>query len=131
MHDRPTVLDPQKPRPDTFEELLAAVRNDCERILDGKDPPNMTTEDMLRGFADMITLRLAKPPLLLVMQQGGSTLEWYSHLFDTQAETDAFVESCAKAAYTTVGPFKVPSDSDHPEFYELMKQVVEACVEVA
>ena len=45
----------------------------------------------------------------LVMQQGGSTSEWYAHGFNTEEETQGYIESCKEASYTTCGPYEVPA----------------------
>ena len=46
--------------------------------------------------------------MILVMQQGGSSREFYAHLFDRLAHAKAYRRSCEEGAYNTSEPLRVP-----------------------
>ena len=73
--------------------------------------------------------------IFLVVQEGGSSTEMYVHTHDTKRQARADRRSCAKAAYRTSEPIKVPEVltrilNDFPgaevEFYEVLKTVLTA-----
>lgn len=41
-------------------------------------------------------------------QQGGSSKEWYLHLYDSQADAEAGIREIKGASYDACGPYKVP-----------------------
>ena len=48
-------------------------------------------------------------PIYLVLQQGGSSGEWYATTYDTKKAAKAAVASHRRATYTSAGPFKLPA----------------------
>lgn len=70
--------------------------------------------------------------IYLVMQQGGSSREWYAHGHNTLLDARKDVKGCAKAAYNTVAPIRIPaaltkalckgSDAE-TQFYTLLEDV--------
>jgi endo-1,4-beta-D-glucanase Y len=79
--------------------------------------------------------------IILVMQQGGSTAEWYTHAHNTVAEAKADIKSCSiNGSYKTYGPVTVPpalaktlqtDKHAEQEFYTLIEEIVCECVRVA
>ena len=110
------------------EQLLNAIRNDCERWTDGPEF-HLTEGEYFRGLQQMIDKHLVRKRIFLVMQQGGGTTEWYTHMFDTPEDAKRYMED--DNPYTCVGPFEVPADFDHPDIYDLITNIVEQCVEAA
>lgn len=52
---------------------------------------------------------MAKPKFIyLVVQQGGSSREFYVHTFDTVAYAEAYREECDGAAYNTSAVHQIP-----------------------
>lgn len=50
--------------------------------------------------------------LLVVVQEGGSTGEFYAHAFGARRDADRFRRSCARAAYRATSPVEVPACTD-------------------
>jgi hypothetical protein len=80
-----------------------------------------------------------KTKIVLVVQEGGSSGEFYVHAFNTVKEANANRRSCGKAAYRTSKPIVLPAPLtrvllDFPgaeaEFYEVLKQVLTANLDI-
>ena len=50
--------------------------------------------------------------VLVVVQEGGATGEYYAHSFNTRRDAAGFRRSCARAAYRTTAPVEVPACTD-------------------
>lgn len=50
--------------------------------------------------------------MLVVVQEGGSTGEFYAHAFTTRKDAKRFTRSCARAAYRATSPVEVPAGTD-------------------
>ena len=50
--------------------------------------------------------------VLVVVQEGGATGEYYAHAFGTRKDTATFRRSCARASYRTTEPVEVPAGTD-------------------
>ena len=48
-----------------------------------------------------------KASIWLVMQEGGSTGEWYSHTFDAEQEAKDYIVSAEKATYNCLDPEEI------------------------
>ena len=46
--------------------------------------------------------------MILVMQQGGSTFEFYAHLFDHMRDAEHYRKGARHATYETSEPIKIP-----------------------
>ncbi len=58
-------------------------------------------------------MRTNKPKtMLVVVQEGGSTDEFYAHAFSRRRDAAGFRRSCAKAAYRATEPVEVPAGTD-------------------
>ena len=57
---------------------------------------------------------LANKPktMLVVVQEGGGTGEFYAHAFSRRRDAGRFRRSCAKASYRTTEPVEVPAGVD-------------------
>jgi len=73
--------------------------------------------------------------IVLIVQEGGSSGEFYIHAHNTVKQANADRRSCAKGAYRTSEPIYVPEAltrvlDDFPgaeaEFYEVLKTVLTA-----
>ena len=72
--------------------------------------------------------------LWLVVQEGGSSHEFYPHLFDTEQDATEFCSSCDEAAYRTTPPIRIAPELAKPllaskvaerEFTDLLDYVAE------
>ncbi len=71
------------------------------------------------------------PPVLVVIQQGGSTQELYVHTFDTVKEVKAYRRSAQRASYRTSPEFEVPRAlADTPGFCDALQSAMEAAGEL-
>ena len=86
------------------------------------------------------TVSKAGRGLHLVLQQGGSTTEWYAKLFNTSRDAQAHVRSCAEAAYATTTPVRLPktltaallaSPGAEAELLDVLQAAVQEAVERA
>ena len=86
------------------------------------------------------TVNKARSGLHLVLQQGGSTAEWYAKLFNTSRDAKAHVRSCAGASYKTTAPVRLPkaltaallaSPDVEAEFLDILQVAVEEAVGIA
>lgn len=74
---------------------------------------------------------MSAKPGYLVIQQGGSSSEFYLHAFDTTAEVEHYQRSCARASYETSDPVEVPIHLlDDPAFMDVAKALVDNLVEM-
>ena len=73
--------------------------------------------------------------IFIVVQEGGSSREFYVHAHDTLKESNADRKSCAEASYRTSAPIAVPKVltrilQDFPgaavEFYDVLEAVLRA-----
>lgn len=63
----------------------------------------------------------------LVVQEGGSSSEWYVSWHGTKSAAARFRRSCSKGAYRTSGPIQVPvSLLSHPEFARVAEDLARA-----
>ncbi len=53
---------------------------------------------------------MARKTLFLVVQQGGSTGEWYASTYNYREDAVDAIEGHAKATYHSVGPFEIPAE---------------------
>ena len=67
----------------------------------------------------------------VVMQQGGSTTEWYAASFDTKAIAEDYRKDCADHTYQTSTPHKIKSCASHADWLDLIQNIVSECVEIA
>lgn len=67
-------------------------------------------------------------PIYLVVQQGGSSREFYLHTFDTIKEVDDYRKSCDKAAYRTSAPIKITKAVEN--VLDQINDIVTAAVEM-
>lgn len=58
-------------------------------------------------------------PFYVVVQQGGSTGEYYVHDFETLKQANAYRRKAAKASYETSAPLKVPGDTNMDALTEI------------
>ena len=75
--------------------------------------------------------------LYIVMQQGGSSTEWYCHAHPNKREAEADMKECGgNGGYKTVGPFEVDQalvkvllkDKDaEGDFYNVIEEIVRGC----
>jgi len=80
------------------------------------------------------------PELHLLLQQGGSTAEWYAKLFNTSHDAEEHARSCEGASYATTAPVRLPkalaaallaAPGAEGEFLEVVQRAVESAVEIA
>ena len=78
--------------------------------------------------------------LHLLLQQGGSTTEWYAKLFNTGREAEKHARSCEAASYQTTVPVRLPtaltaallaSPDAEAEFLAALETAVQDAVEIA
>ena len=50
--------------------------------------------------------------MLVVVQEGGNTGEFYAHAFSRRRDAAGFRRSCAKAAYRATEPVEIPTGTD-------------------
>jgi len=50
-----------------------------------------------------------KGEMFVVVQNGGSSAEWYAIAFDTLEDAQAFIDDCDMHTYNCVGPYAMPS----------------------
>lgn len=66
--------------------------------------------------------------LWLVMQHGGSSVEMYPHLFDTEAEAEEYIKDAWDGgAYHCDGPFELavtPDDEIVSSFHRLLQEFI-------
>lgn len=53
----------------------------------------------------MTTLQTEK--CWLIVQQGGSSLEWYPSTYDTREEAEAAIHEIREATYDAIGPYEI------------------------
>lgn len=61
----------------------------------------------------------------VVIQQGGTSREWYVHSSDTNEDALAHMESCREAAYNVFGPYELPDSPTGEQWFDLMETVLE------
>lgn len=73
-----------------------------------------------------------EPTGYLVVQEGGSSTEIYTHGFNTEADADAYRASCSNdGSYRTSEPIAVPlSLMDHPAFGQVAEQIAAGAINV-
>ena len=64
--------------------------------------------------------------MLIVVQEGGATGEYYAHAFDTPKAAAKFRRSCARAAYRTTAPVMAPAGTDLDALQRVLSAVGEA-----
>ena len=69
--------------------------------------------------------------IYVVMQQGGTTCEWYATSYNTLTEARDHKSSCAQAAYHTSEPHKIKLDASEGEWLSLLQDLVCECVGIA
>lgn len=66
-------------------------------------------------------------PHFLVVQEGGSSAEFYVHSLQTRAAAVKHQHSCGEAAYRTTEIVEVPASlADHPDFYDVVEKLINA-----
>lgn len=53
---------------------------------------------------------MAKKTLFLVVQQGGSTGEWYAATYDYRRDAKDAIRGHRKATYDAIGPFEISAE---------------------
>lgn len=68
------------------------------------------------------------PTSILVIQEGGSTGEYYPNLYDNEADASQFRINCTvDGSYRTTPPVAVPADlASHPEFTHVLERILKA-----
>jgi hypothetical protein len=79
--------------------------------------------------------RTPKGKIFLVIQQGGSSREFYVHAHDTEEDARNHIKSCEEAAYNTAGPIEVPqeltkvllaNEAAERAFYQILEESIRA-----
>jgi len=63
----------------------------------------------------------------VVLQEGGSTGELYTRVYDDEADANESVQSCSDAAYNTSAPVAIPASlANHPDFGDALQALARA-----
>ncbi|WP_130355661.1 hypothetical protein [Pigmentiphaga kullae] len=101
-----------------IQEMLTDTDPDDALSELGEDEPGDTT--------------MPEPSTFLVIQEGGSSQELYTHVFDNRDDADAYRTSSAdEGSYRTSSPIEVPlSLADHPAFGCVAEAIAKGAVSV-
>jgi hypothetical protein len=70
-------------------------------------------------------------PIQAYVQEGGSSVEVYLHLFDTVADATAGRAECADGAYNTSAITAIPrSLALHPQFHEVVESILKSSLDM-
>jgi hypothetical protein len=81
--------------------------------------------DTIRDVQEAVKLE-QREPAHIVLQQGGTSQEWFIHSHDCQSDAENDIKECAKGAYNTFGPFTLVTNPSEEDWYNLIEEIVAA-----